>query len=203
MTTDGLPPVEIVATPVQTPRPAATSECKMTCEEFCLLPEQPGLQLIDGVVVREPSPSYSHQACVGTLYLLLCNHAFPGGLGQVVLAPFDVFLADDTVLQPDLLYVSQARAHLIKESGLFGAPDLAVEVLSPSTQTIDQGRKRDLYLEHGCQELWLVDPKTRMVTWHVNDGQQWRVKTLGNEATLVSRVLPGLRASLADLFGTL
>jgi Uma2 family endonuclease len=203
MTTDGLPPVEIVATPIQTPRPAATSECKMTCEEFCLLPEQPGLQLIDGVVVREPSPSYSHQACVGTLYLLLCNHAFPGGLGQVVLAPFDVFLADDTVLQPDLLYVSQARAHLIKESGLFGAPDLAVEVLSPSTQEIDRGRKRDLYLQHGCQELWLVDLEAQTVTWHVNDGMKWRVKMLGNEATLISQVLPDLQIPLADFFGTL
>jgi Uma2 family endonuclease len=117
--------------------------------------------------------------------------------------PFDVVMADDIVLQPDLLFVSQARAHLIKENGLFGAPDLAVEVFSPSSQEIDRGRKRDLYLQHGCQELCLVDLEAQIVAWNVNDGLKWRVRMLGDEATLVSQVLPDLQIPLADFVGTL
>jgi len=187
---------------MSTKRPTAKQVAKrhMTYEEFSRLPEQPGLQLIDGMLVKEPSPVYSHQACLGTLYTILRNHVLPRKLGQVILAPFDVVLADDTVLQPDVLFVQSSRIHLIQERGLFGAPDLAVEILLPSTRRYDEGRKRELYLQHGCEELWLVDLDSRTLHQHVAAGTVWHVKTHAQDAVLTSHTVPQLEVSLAHVF---
>lgn len=178
---------------------SVTSRC-MTYEEFSRFPEQPGLQLIDGMLVKEPSPVYSHQACLGTLYLLLCDHVLPRKLGRVVLSPFDVVLSNDTVLQPDILFVQRSRIQLIRERGLFGAPDLAVEILSPSTRHYDEGRKRELYLQHGCEELWIVDLTAKTFHQHVADGTTWLVQTHSKNATFTSRAVPALEVTLSELF---
>src|SRR5690606_3561565 len=126
----------------QQPDLSISGQRRMTYEEFGKLPEQAGLQLIDGFLVKEPSPRYGHQAIIGELYLQMALHVNRWRLGKVILAPFDVVLADDQVLQPDIMFVTKERMHLIKENGLFGAPDLALEVLSPASRHIDTGRKR-------------------------------------------------------------
>src|SRR5690606_7796187 len=95
-------------------------ERRMTLEEFNALPEQPGLQLIDGLVVKEPSPRYGHQAVVGQLFLRMATYVNERRIGRVILAPFDVVLANHQVLQPDIMFVSNQRLHLLRENGLFG-----------------------------------------------------------------------------------
>src|SRR5690606_20695167 len=100
-------------------RTANVTGRRMTYSEFSRLPEQPGLQLIDGFVVREPSPRYGHQEIVGRLYARLLGYVDERQLGAVIVAPFDVVLADDQVLQPDILFVAEERRSLIKETGVF------------------------------------------------------------------------------------
>ena len=173
---------------------------RMTYREFSLLPEQADLQLIDGLLVKEPSPTYSHQACLGSLHPLLCQHVLPNKSGKIILAPFDVVLSDDTVLQPDILFVQRARAHLIKETGLFGAPDLGIEILSPSTRQYDEGRKRELYLQHGCRELWIIDVPAKTLWWHVADGPKWSVETMKPGASFSSVTVERLHVSVAGVF---
>lgn len=179
---------------------SSSDQKRMTYREFSLLPEQPGLQLIDGFLVKEPSPTYSHQSCLGRLHLLLCQHVLPNESGKVILAPFDVVLSHDTVLQPDILFVQRSRAHLIKETGLFGAPDLAIEILSSSTRHYDEGRKRELYLEHGCRELWIIDVPAKTLWWHVADGPKWSVQTMKPGASFSSVAVEGLRVSVTGVF---
>lgn len=88
---------------------------RMTLAEFRQLPEQPGLQLIDGLVVKEPSPRYAHQAVIGRLHLEMTPYVDAQGLGRVVLAPCDVVLADDQRLRPDIMFVAAERLHVIEE----------------------------------------------------------------------------------------
>lgn len=95
----------------------------MTYAEFASLPEQPGLQLIDGLLVREPSPDDTHQGFVVSLSAQLYFYTEPRRLGRVLVAPFDIVLADDQVLQPDVLFVSSGRLHLIQKGRLTAAPD--------------------------------------------------------------------------------
>lgn len=172
---------------------------RMTYAEFMQLPEQPGLQLIDGLLVEEPSRRYEHQAVVGALYLQVATYIKERRLGRIILTPFDVVLADDQVLQPDVLFVAEERRHIIRETGVFGAPDLVVEVLSPATRRYDEGRKRELYLEHGCREMWIIDPDSLTVILAVPVDNRWHDTRLTRDDLLVSPALDGFQLRIGSL----
>lgn len=169
----------------------------MSLEAFRRLPEQAGLQLIDGFVVKEPSPGYGHQACVARLYVKLATFVEAHALGETCLAPLDVYLAGH-VLQPDVFFVSRARLGIIHSDGLHGAPDLAVEVLSPSTGRYDAGRKRELYFAHGCRELWLIDPSRQTLRRLADAAGAGDLLTAAD--VLATPLLPGLTLKPTELF---
>lgn len=132
-------------------------------------------ELIDGALIVTPAPSLRHQTMVGHLHLAL-SAACPADL-KVLLAPFDVALALDTVVQPDLLV---ARRSDLTERDLPTAPLLAVEVLSPSTRHIDLSLKRARYEEAGCASYWVLDPLAPSLT-------VWELAADGyGEATVVT-----------------
>jgi Uma2 family endonuclease len=93
----------------------------------------------------------------------LYEHVRQRGLGQVFVAPTDCILSDTTVVQPDILYVATDRLPIISERAIEGAPTLVVEVLSPSTTSVDRGLKRAIYAEHGVPCYWIVDPEGQSV----------------------------------------
>ena len=110
-------------------------------------------ELLDGILVVRPAPRRIHQRVSGNLHLAL-RAACPADL-EILYAPFDVVLAKDTVIQPDLL-VAPRDAYTDRD--LPGAPSLAVEVLSPSTRSIDLLLKKDRLRRAGCANYWVVDP---------------------------------------------
>ena len=116
-------------------------------------------ELVDGVLVVSPSPVLRHQRLVGGLHRAL--HPLCPPQLEVVLGPFDVVLADDTVLVPDLIVVARDR---LTERDHPGAPLLSIEVLSPSTRRFDQLVKRDRLQSAGVGAYWLVDPEAPSVT---------------------------------------
>lgn len=122
-------------------------------------------ELLDGSLIVTPAPAYRHQLMVARLLVLLDTHR-PADL-VVLTAPFDVALAVDTVLQPDLLVARRAD---FTERDLPVAPLLAVEVLSPSTRHIDLSLKRARYEASGCPSYWVLDPQAPSLTaWHLGD----------------------------------
>lgn len=169
----------------------------MTYAEFALLPEQRGLQLIDGFLVQEPSANDPHQGCVIALATRLHPHVRAGRLGKVRVS-LDVILAGDIVLQPDLLFVSSHRMHISRRHALTAAPDLAVEILSPSTRHYDLGRKRQLYFEYGCTELWIVDLDAGVILQHVRGQDGWEERELTRDDTLISTAVPGFTLKIAE-----
>ena len=116
-------------------------------------------ELVDGVLVVSPSPLMRHQDLVGGLYVTL-RQLCPEHL-KVVLGPFDVVLADDTVLVPDLIVAARDQ---LTERDHPGAPLLSIEVLSPSTRRFDQLVKRDRLQSAGAGAYWLVDPDGPTIT---------------------------------------
>jgi Uma2 family endonuclease len=140
---------------------------ELTRAEFEALPDDGWRhELVDGSLIMTPAPSPRHQVVVGRLHLLL-EASRPRDL-MLLFAPLDVALADDSVLQPDLLV---ARREDFTDTELRGAPLLAVEVLSPSTHTIDLHLKRHRYEAAGCPSYWVVDPDVPSVTaWELHDG---------------------------------
>jgi Uma2 family endonuclease len=120
-------------------------------------------ELHDGELSVTPAPGTRHQRVSSALNSILRTHVTSHGLGEVLYAPIDVILADTTVVQPDLVYLEPARAHLVSDRGIEGPPTLVIEILSPSTTTIDRSRKRQLYADHGIPYYWLVDPESRTI----------------------------------------
>ena len=116
-------------------------------------------ELIDGVLIVTPAPSWQHQRVVGRLLMLL-NGACPPEL-EAFVAPLDVTLAEDTVMEPDLLVARKAD---LGDRDLPAAPVLAVEVLSPSTRRIDLTLKRSRLEAAGCPAYWVIDPDEPSLT---------------------------------------
>lgn len=123
-------------------------------------------EVIEGILVRESSPTYRHQSIVVYATALIFNHLREDQRPGWLVAPFGVRLSEDTVFQPDFLYVQPDRRGLIAARAVMGAPDLVGEVLSPSTEKRDLGIKRDLYAQHGVREYWIIDPEARTVLIH-------------------------------------
>jgi Uma2 family endonuclease len=124
-------------------------------------------EIHDGELCVTPSPSLEHQIISMRLVsaLLKWVEAHPGGL--LLYALLDVILADrpeeTSIVQPDILYLAPDRLGLASHRGIEGPPTLAVEILSPSTRTLDRVTKRRLYARYGVPYLWLVDPDARAV----------------------------------------
>ncbi len=136
----------------------------LTYEDYAKTPDDERWELLDGELVIVPSPNIPHQRVVTDLMTLLNVFVKDRDLGSVYAAPTDVVLSDTNVVQPDLLFVSSERGHIITHANIQGAPDLAVEIRSPSTADRDLTVKRRLYAEHGVREYWLVDPDAMTVT---------------------------------------
>src|SRR3989304_955065 len=117
--------------------------------DYFALPDDPRCELIYGRLYMSPAPVVRHQDVIGMLFVLLDAAAEASG-GKALLSPVDVILADHSVVQPDLLYLSPERRHLVQDQ-VEGAPDLVVEVLSPGTVHRDRGAKLRLYAESGVR----------------------------------------------------
>ncbi len=137
--------------------------------DYMALPDEPRCELIRGRFYLSPSPIVLHQLIVGYLHRLFLDAADRTG-GTAIVAPMDVHLADHSVVQPDVIYVSPERGEIVQD-WMEGAPDLLVEVLSPSTASRDRVHKLDLYATAGVREYWIVDPRQRRITFLVHDGE--------------------------------
>jgi len=147
--------------------PVLYSTTKMTVDEFLSLPEaDEHLELVDGEIVVSPKPKTSHQILTSEIYMLLRQAT--KGLGRVV--PEKELVVDSGVSEnvrvPDLMYICEDRKGIVFEDAIKGAPDIAIEVLSPSTEEVDRISKRDEYEEADVREYWIVDPEDRAVLVH-------------------------------------
>lgn len=139
----------------------------LTADDLATVPDDGHrYELVDGTLIVTPAPSTRHQRAVARLLKALLDAA-PEHL-EVLTAPYDVRLADDTVLQPDVLVCRRVD---LTEHNLPTAPLLAVEVLSPSTRLVDLTLKHGRYEAAGCPSYWVVDPdEPSLRAWELRDG---------------------------------
>ncbi|MCE2539414.1 MAG: Uma2 family endonuclease [Acidobacteria bacterium] len=174
---------------------------KFTYVDYVNAPEDKRYELLDGDLVMTPAPGEIHQRVSILLGWRLIQFVTENGLGRVYVAPFDVVLSDTDVVQPDLLFVSNERAHVITPANVQGAPDLVVEILSPSTAERDLTFKRRLYARHGVSEYWIVDTTARSVTVLLLREAGFEVAgEYGAGETLTSPTLRGFTLRIDDLF---
>jgi Uma2 family endonuclease len=177
------------------------TDIKFTYNEYKALPEGPPYhQLIEGELILSPAPDWKHSTIVARLLNNLFSFVDSRRLGEVRTAPVDVHLSEETIVQPDILYVSKSRNAIIKPDGVHGAPDLCIEVLS-SKPDLDREIKRVLYAQFGVNEYWIVDPDRRTVDVFKLQADAVRpLKVLGDSDTLTTDLLPELQIALSSIF---
>ena len=136
-----------------------------TYDDFLRLPDDGyRYEIIDGVLYMVNAPDPEHQFAVGEIFAELRNFVKVNQLGAVYTAPIEVHLPDIArPVQPDVLFIAKARRNIVKAKFIEGAPDIIVEVMSPSTMRTDRRIKFDAYERAGVREYWIVNPKTRSI----------------------------------------
>ena len=178
-------------------------DVKFTVRDYMNLPEseEKRYELIEGELLIVPSPTPAHQAVVVTLLKVLHDFVEANGLGRVYVAPLDVVLSEQDVLQPDILYIARNREGIITDRNIRGAPDLVVEVLSPGTADRDRTLKRARYLKLGVREYWIVDLQSRSIeVLRAGQREFEQVRVYSEGTVAASPVLEGLEVELARVF---
>jgi Uma2 family endonuclease len=160
-------------------------------------------ELYDGELRVVPSPLPIHQRVVQRLLIALVDCSRTIG-GEAFHAPFDIVLSEFDVVQPDIIYFGSAAAGRIRlREHVRFRPDLAIEVLSPSTARIDRGRKRELLARYGVPEYWIVDPDARQIDIWVLTGAEYKDPRIIRSGRYESPTLPGLMIDVEPLFAGL
>ena len=154
-----------------------------------------------GELVVVPSPRFAHQVTVGECFALLRDYARDAG-GVALVAPFDIVFDEFDVVQPDVLFFRAERIHLLQPDAVTRhAPDIVVEVLSPSTASTDRGRKMRMFARYGVSEYWIVDPVARRIEVHaLEDGVYRETQVASGGDTVRSVLLPDLTFEATRVF---
>jgi len=177
-----------------------------TYDDYLKIDDGNRYELIKGELFLTPSPGTRHQFVAGNIFLFLSLYVQKAGSGKVLIAPLDVVLDEPikkNTFQPDVIFISNDRLSIIEEARINGAPDLVVEVLSPSTARRDRGKKSRRYFLSGVREYWLADPQEQLLEIFVPGEKDWQrtgVYEEEDEECIVSTVLPGLEVRARDIF---
>jgi Uma2 family endonuclease len=158
-------------------------------------------EILGGQLVMSPTPSFYHQIIVSRLTDTLRRWVKRRELGIVVSAPLDVVLAPDLVLQPDVIFISKKRTHIIQQH-IHGAPDLAIEVVSPDRRKRDYQEKKNYYEAHGVLEYWIVDAELPQIeVWILNRNRRYELGgRFSSKQKVTSTLLKGFSVAVSDIF---
>ena len=138
---------------------------KSMLEVWETLPEGTLCQLINNQLVMSAAPRDIHQAVLFDIAFEIQTFLKRNKKGQLRISPYDVHFSNQNIFQPDLVFIKTENLHRIEEKGLAGAPDLVIEVLSPTTSQLDYEDKRLVYEKYGVSEYFIVDPGTASVDY--------------------------------------
>ena len=180
---------------------AVRRSIKFTYEDYLHFPEDKRYEIIDGEVHMVPSPGEAHQDVCANLAFVLRVFVKENALGKVYFAPLDVVFSEIDVVQPDIMFISKERLNIITERNIQGAPDLIVEIISPSSEYRDRVIKRKLYSKYGVKEYWLVDlEKKEIEVMGLKESGLETVKIYKRTDILESLVLKGIKIKLDEIF---
>lgn len=187
-----------------TPPEVLPAQGEWTYEDYRRLPDDGWrYEVLRGELRMTPAPSWGHQQAVLSFGFLLKLYLHERNLGEVGLAPIDILLPGGLAspVQPDVVFISRERTAIIHENFVEGAPDLVLEVLSPSNWLTDRRDKFQLYAEAGVREYWVADPKARAIEVFVlRDGAYELLGKFGPGERARSEVLPGFEPAIDEIF---
>jgi Uma2 family endonuclease len=174
---------------------------RYTYADYLRIEDEKRYEVYEGFLAMVPAPSTEHQRISSEIEFNLKRFIEENGLGHIFYAPTDVVLAEDIVLQPDILFIARGRLDIIETRAVMGPPDLVVEIASPSTSFYDTVKKREIYQRYGVKEFWLVFPEEKAIeVMTLEDGGYVEFSVAKGEGIVASKVLKGLELDLKEIF---
>jgi Uma2 family endonuclease len=177
-----------------------TSNKQYTYQDYLKLDDDNQYELIGGELILVPAPRTIHQRIIRRLIKYLGDFVDDNSIGEVLLAPIDILLSEKEKPQPDIFFISAERLNIIKDKHVAGAPDLVIEILSPSTASRDRVEKSKMYYNHGVKEYWIVDPDSMVVEIFVHGERNWHIADIYSKNDTLYSPLLGLKINLVDIF---
>ncbi len=180
-----------------------TTHRRMTAREYFEMPEGPPyFQLVNGELFMSPSPILQHQWISVRLASRIDEYLRAHPIGEVYTAPSDVELDERNIFQPDIYFVSNERLDILNRQGAKGAPDLIIEILSPSTARLDREHKRAVYFRFGVRELWFINVRRLQVEIYLPESvEDESARILRSGDVLSTPLLPGLIIEVSEALG--
>ena len=183
---------------------AISSPPKVTWDDLLRFPEDgKRREIIGGVLYVAAAPSKRHQTLLGRLYRTFYDGLEASGWGRVYFAPVDVKFTDEDVVEPDLIAIREDRMHIYEDNPVTEAPDIVLEVISPTSRRYDEVTKRRLYAENGVPEYWIANgvvPSLRLLA--LRNGEYVEIGP-GPDGKLRSTVAPEFALDPAVLLADL
>ena len=176
---------------------------KFSYEDYQYLPgsEVKRYELIEGELIMVPAPEVQHQKVSRNLEFIIWQFVKKKDIGSVFYAPIDVMFSSENVLQPDIIYISKKRSGIITEKYISGAPDLVIEIISPSTSGRDKTLKRTLYAKYGVEEYWIVDPNEKNIQIYIlKENGLELIGKYHDYDVIQSSLIKGLKINLKEVF---
>ena len=165
------------------------------------LPAESRYELRNFNLIDMPSPKRIHQRITGLVYRKLFHLANLNQLGEVFVSPFDVILEKGNVCQPDVFFLSKGKRGFSTEEGVFGTPDLTVEVVSKGSVVRDYVEKKNDYEQFGVSEYWIIDPLSETIIVYALVNAKYVVFSAVEEAgTASSKLLEGFQLTFEEVF---
>lgn len=170
----------------------------ISLEDFLQIDDE-SCQLVNSELYMTPAPNTQHQRAIRLIYDLATKKLSDG---EFFFSPTDVFLDEKNVFQPDLLFISEENKGVISERGIEGAPDLVIEVLSPSNAYLDRNIKKEIYFQKSVKEYWIVDLANQTLEIYTLAQKDKRKPHLYlvKEGTVKSTIIPTLKFDVWDIF---
>jgi Uma2 family endonuclease len=183
---------------------SSSAEPFLTVNDLDLMPDDGNrYELIEGELYVSKAPGLAHQWTSGEILYSIRSFLGRNPIGRVTVTPGVIFSNVNAVI-PDIVFMSfDTLDATVKEDRIHGAPDLAIEVLSPGSDNARRDRvaKRYAYAKFGVKEYWIVDPVARTIEIYVHDGNSLALSaTLGENEDITSTVLPGYKCRVGDFF---
>ena len=178
------------------------TELFLTYDDYLTLPSDgKRYEILEGELIMSPVPEPKHQDAIGHLYTAIQSLVSSHSLGKVYFAPIDVVLSMTDIVQPDLVFISTDRLAFVKKKNIVAAPDLVVEVVSPSTAVTDRTCKKSLYEKFGVREYWIVDIEHQSVeVYSLRESHFGSLTVFVNSESIASSVLPGFSLPASHIF---
>ncbi len=169
-------------------------------EEYYNILDDKSYEVISGELIMVPAPDLEHQRISRKLEIKLSLHIEKNNWGEIFDAPIDVILDNQNVVQPDIVFVSKENSKMLEKRGIFGSPDMIVEIISPSSVKRDRYDKFIVYETFKIKEYWLIDPANKTIEIFILENDKYRLFCFaGTDEKAISNLIQNFEINVNEL----